>query len=64
MKSKSTKTLPSEPVEWDLKESLGIIPQEISLNHNLGCVRSPKNATIESSNNQHIETDSKKPKDN
>ena len=41
MKSKLPKTLPPEPVEWDLRESFGVLPQDISLTHNLGCVRSP-----------------------
>ena len=41
MKSKP-KTVPApEPVEWDLSESFGILPQELPLNHNLGCVRTP-----------------------
>jgi hypothetical protein len=38
----SPKTVPApEPVEWDLSESFGILPQELPLNHNLGCVRTP-----------------------
>ncbi|MBM3426786.1 MAG: hypothetical protein FJX97_07320 [Bacteroidetes bacterium] len=41
MKSKLPKPLPPEPVEWDLSESFGILPQDLSLTHNLGCVRSP-----------------------
>ncbi|MCE2776891.1 MAG: hypothetical protein LW824_12075 [Algoriphagus sp.] len=41
MKSKPTKPLPPEPVEWDLSESFGVLPQDISLTHNLGCVRAP-----------------------
>ena len=41
MKSKP-KTVPApEPVEWDLSESFGILPLELPLNHNLGCVRTP-----------------------
>lgn len=41
MKSKPPKPLPPEPVEWDLGEPFGVLPQELSLTHNLGCVRSP-----------------------
>jgi hypothetical protein len=41
MKSKPTKPLPPEPVEWDLSESFGVLPQDLPLTHNLGCVRSP-----------------------
>ncbi|MFZ9234968.1 MAG: hypothetical protein ACO22X_02015 [Algoriphagus sp.] len=41
MKSKTPKPIPSEPVEWDLSEPFGILPQDLSLTHNLGCVRSP-----------------------
>lgn len=41
MKPKTPKSLPSEPVEWDLSEPFGILPQDLSLTHNLGCVRSP-----------------------
>ena len=41
MKPKA-KTVPApEPVEWDLSESFGVLPQELPLNHNLGCVRTP-----------------------
>ncbi len=39
MKSKPTKQLPPEPVEWDLSEPFGVLPQDLSLTHNLGCVR-------------------------
>ncbi len=39
MKSKLTKPLPPEPVEWDLSESFGVLPQDLSLTHNMGCVR-------------------------
>ena len=38
--SKPTKKAP-EPVEWDLSEPFGILPEGLSLTHNLGCVRSP-----------------------
>jgi hypothetical protein len=38
--SKPVKKSP-EPVEWDLSESFGILPEGLSLTHNLGCVRSP-----------------------
>ena len=41
MKSKLPKTLPPEPIEWDLSESFGVLPQDLPLTHNLGCVRSP-----------------------
>lgn len=41
MKSKPTKPLPPEPVEWDLSEPFGVLPQDLSITHNLGCVRSP-----------------------
>jgi hypothetical protein len=41
MKSKPTKPLPPEPVEWELSESFGVLPQDLPLTHNLGCVRSP-----------------------
>jgi hypothetical protein len=41
MKPKLSKKLPPEPIEWDLSESFGILPQELPLNHNLGCVRTP-----------------------
>jgi hypothetical protein len=37
--SKPVKKVP-EPVEWDLSESFGILPEGLSLTHNLGCVRS------------------------
>ena len=39
MKSKTTKRLPPEPVEWDLSEPFGVLPQDLSLTHNMGCVR-------------------------
>ncbi|MFN5332080.1 MAG: hypothetical protein ACK5BR_09260 [Bacteroidota bacterium] len=42
MKHKPTQPLPPEPAAWDLSESFGVIPQDLSLSHNLGCVRSPK----------------------
>ena len=64
MKSKPTKPLPPEPVEWDLSESFGVLPQDLSLTHNLGCVRSPKSSPSDSRNYQSVETDSKKPRDN
>ena len=41
MKSKLTKPLPPEPVEWDLSEPFGVLPQGLPLTHNLGCVRTP-----------------------
>ena len=41
MKSKPTKPLPPEPIEWDLSESFGVLPQDLPLTHNLGCVRTP-----------------------
>ena len=41
MKSKPTKPLPPEPVEWDLSEPFGVLPKDLPLTHNLGCVRSP-----------------------
>lgn len=41
MKSKPTKPLPPEPVEWDLSEPFGVLPQDLPLTHNVGCVRSP-----------------------
>jgi hypothetical protein len=41
MKPKLSKKLPPEPVEWDLSESFGVLPPDLPLNHNLGCVRSP-----------------------
>jgi hypothetical protein len=42
MMKPNPKTVPApEPVEWDLSESFGILPQELPLNHNLGCVRTP-----------------------
>lgn len=41
MKSKATKPLPPEPVEWDLSEPFGVLPQDLRLAHNLGCVRAP-----------------------
>jgi hypothetical protein len=40
MKSKPNKPVPPEPVEWDLSEPFGVLPQDLSLSHNLGCVRS------------------------
>jgi hypothetical protein len=30
-----------DPVEWDLSESFGVLPPDLPLNHNLGCVRTP-----------------------
>jgi hypothetical protein len=41
MKPKLSKKLPLEPVEWDLSESFGVLPPDLPLNHNLGCVRTP-----------------------
>jgi len=41
MKSKLPKPLPPEPVEWDLSEPFGVLPQDLPLAHNLGCVRAP-----------------------
>jgi hypothetical protein len=36
------KTVPApEPVEWDLSEPFGVLPPDLPLNHNLGCVRTP-----------------------
>jgi hypothetical protein len=42
MKPKSPKQTPPEPVEWDLSESFGVLPEGLSLTHNLGCARTPK----------------------
>ncbi|MDP4957640.1 MAG: hypothetical protein NWQ52_07840 [Algoriphagus sp.] len=64
MKPKKPNPLPAEPEEWDLSEWVGVLPQEIPLTHNLGCVRSPKSPSAESSKNQSMETDSKKPRGN
>jgi len=41
MKPKLSKKLPPEPVEWDLSEPFGVLPPDLPLNHNLGCVRTP-----------------------
>jgi hypothetical protein len=59
--SKSVKKAP-EPVEWDLSDSFGILPEGLSLTHNLGCVRSPKNPQVVSSKNHNLETTFKNPK--
>jgi hypothetical protein len=59
--SKPIKKVP-EPVEWDLSESFGILPEGLSLTHNLGCVRTPTNPKVVSSKNHHPDTTSKNPK--
>lgn len=64
MKSKKPNPLSTEPEEWDLSEWVGVLPQEIPLTHNLGCVRSPKSSPSESRKNQSMEMDSKKPRGN
>ncbi|MFM7628142.1 MAG: hypothetical protein ACKO44_01365 [Algoriphagus sp.] len=59
MKSKLPKTLPPEPVEWDLREPFGVLPQDLPLSHNLGCVRS-SSAKKEPKPNDSDATNSKK----
>ncbi|MEB2773698.1 hypothetical protein SYJ56_00170 [Algoriphagus sp. D3-2-R+10] len=36
--SKSKKPTESEAEEWDLSEGMGILPEDISLTQNIGCV--------------------------
>lgn len=61
MKPSPKTTPPPEPEEWDLNESFGIIPKEIPLSHNLGCVRSSKNLPTDASKIQGVDRNSKKP---
>lgn len=58
MKPKPPKPLPSEPVEWDLSEPFGILPQDLSLTHNLGCVRA--NSTKKEPKPGHSDTPNSK----
>jgi hypothetical protein len=50
MKKDKKRLLPKqEPIEWDLSEDFGILPKDIPLTQNIGCVgssskkRNPKN---------------------